>query len=387
MKGVLLLAWRYLAFHRVRSGVLVVGVALTVFLPLAVELLVARYSASLAERAAATPLVLGAPGSRYDLVLSTLYFQGRTPRPLAMDAVERAGASGLAAAVPLFVEVTADGLPVVGTTPEYYGLRGLAPAAGGLPVVLGECALGARAARELGLGPGDALLTDRARTYDLAAGYPLLLRVVGVLAETRSADDGAVFCDLKTAWIAAGIGHGHGDARAQEEGAVLRRDTGGVVLNAAVVEYTEITPDNLDDFHFHGASDALPVTGAIVLPADARARTKLLGRYRLDERAQLLVPADVMAELLGVVFRVKVFFDANAALVLVATSLFLAVIVALSLALRRRERLTLFKIGCARRTVLWTVAAELGLLLGAGGALAAAGALVFVRLGTGGLPL
>ena len=63
---------------------------------------------------------------------------------------------------------------------------------------------------------------------------------------------------------------------------------------------------------------------------------------------QLLVPKQVVAETLDLVFRVKRFFDAQALLVGVATTLLLALVVLLSLRLRRGEMETMFKIGCAQ---------------------------------------
>ena len=80
------LALRYLAYHRVRSGLLVLCIALVFLLPIAVNQLLDRYEASMTARAQATPLVVGARGSRYDLVLNTLYFRGRVPTPLSMAA-------------------------------------------------------------------------------------------------------------------------------------------------------------------------------------------------------------------------------------------------------------------------------------------------------------
>ena len=381
MRGSLLLARRYLAHHPIRSAALALGVALTVFLPLSVEWLVARYGASLRARAEATPLVLGAPGSRFDLVLDALYLRGRGARPLSMAHADEAGADGLAVAIPLFTSVTARGRPVVGTSHEYYAFRGLAVADGRLPLHLGECVLGARAARATGLGVGDALLTDRESLYDLARGYPLKLRVAGVLAAGGGPDDDALLCDVRTAWIAAGIGHGHADVRTVDEGAILRRDAGGpVVLGASVVEYEEVTPENAGRFHFHGDRARLPLSAVLVLPRDAKARTLLKGRYRVRDGAQLLEPVEVMGELMALVLRAKAFFDANAAVVLAAAALFLGVVVTLSLAVRARERRTLFRLGLARATVARLMAVELSILFAAGAALAALLAAVAVPI-------
>ena len=89
----------------------------------------------------------------------------------------------------------------------------------------------------------------------------------------------------------------------------------------------------------------------------------------------MLVPTEVVEELLGVVFRVKRFFDASFALVLLAALAFLALIVSLSLRLRRNERQTLFKMGCSRGTIAWMQFAEI--------AVVGIGALLLAGIGAG----
>ena len=69
MTGSFRLAWRYLVYHKVRTGILILCVALVGALPLAVQLLITRYQDDLVRRADTTPLVVGAPGSRFDLLL------------------------------------------------------------------------------------------------------------------------------------------------------------------------------------------------------------------------------------------------------------------------------------------------------------------------------
>ena len=104
---------------------------------------------------------------------------------------------------------------------------------------------------------------------------------------------------------------------------------------------------------------------------DAKAEALLRGRYLGPEvRLQLLVPRAVVDELFGLVFRIKRFFDANAALVAVSTGLFLGLVVVLSLRLRRAEMETMHRIGCARGVMFRLVAIELA-VIGLTGALLA----------------
>ena len=74
---------------------------------------------------------------------------------------------------------------------------------------------------------------------------------------------------------------------------------------------------------------------------------------------------------MDIVFRVKRFFNANLALVLLSVTLFLGLIISLSLQVRQREMETLFKIGCRRSTVVRVQLVELGVVLGSGALLAA----------------
>ena len=379
MKTTLRLATRYVLHHRRRSAVLASGVALAFFFPLALSLLVSGFSEALVARAEATPLVCGAKGSRFDLTLDALYFRGRVSNSLTMSEAESILESRLAIPVPILARGTAGGRRLVGTVPEYFEFRSLSATNGRLPFWIGEAVLGSQAASELGLQVGDTLLTDQKNLYDLSKSYPLRLAIVGVLEKTGSPDDEVVFCSTKTAWIAEGLAHGHASPELQSADSVISRDENGVVLDSSIVEFVEITPENADSFHLHGESSELPLSSMIVLPIDRRSETKLKGRYRLSSSAQLLEPSDVVGELIGFVFRIKRFFDANSALAAVATALFLGIIVTLSLQARRRELVAYFKLGVSRSQIILLIATEFAIVIAAGLLVALLGAWLISR--------
>ncbi len=367
MKGPLFLAWRYVVYNRVKTGILVVSLTLTIVLPLTAKLLVDQYGAALSARARSTPLVIGAKGNRFDLVLKALYFKRAEVDPVYASQVEEVRESGLAEAIPLHLGFTAAGKnehPIVGTTLEYFDFRGLRVREGRLPSVLGQAVLGARAAADLKLGVGESLLSNQEKLYDITQTYPLKMHVVGVLAETGTPDDGAVFVDVKTAWIIAGIMHGHQDvARTEDDSIILGRTEDTVVTNAAIVQYNEVTPENVDSFHLHAVPAALPLSAIIAVPKDEKSRTLIKARYEVSEYEQMLSPALVVEELLGLVFRVKRFFEANFVMVAISTGLFLVLIVLLSHRLRRREMETMHRIGCSRGMALRLQAAEMAIVL------------------------
>jgi hypothetical protein len=79
--------------------------------------------------------------------------------------------------------------------------------------------------------------------------------------------------------VAAGIGHGHVDLDDPEAASsVLRRSDDSIIANASVVEYQEIEPSSLANFHFHGKLSEFPLSAVVAVPDDSRSGTLLQGR-------------------------------------------------------------------------------------------------------------
>jgi putative ABC transport system permease protein len=365
VKDVLYLAWRYLLFHRVKTLIVVLSITLIAYLPIGLEVLVSRSAEELTARAGSTPLLIGARGSALELVLNSLYFESATPEPIRYGEVERVAQSGHARAIPLHTRFRARGVPIVGTTLDYFSFRGLRVGAGREIAMLGECVLGAKAAVELDAAPGGAVVSSPENVFDLAGVYPLKMPVAGVLEATGGPDDNAVFTDLKTAWVIEGLGHGHEDLSSPAAaGAVLERKEDRIVANASVVHYTEITALNIGSFHFHGDQASYPVTAVIALPRDDKSAAILEGRYQSrDEPCQIVRPRRVMDELLSTVFTIEGYVAAAVVLVGLSTVATAALVFLLSARLRRSEIRTLVKIGGTRGRVASILASEVVIVI------------------------
>ena len=317
------------------------------------------------SRAVSTPLVVGTKGSALDLVMNTLYFDDEVPELMTKAEADLIEDSGLALPISLYARFQARGHPIVGTTLDYFDFRDLKVADGRQMAIIGEAVLGAKVAEELGLGPGDSLVSSPENPFDLAGVYPLKMNVVGVLAKAHTSDDLAVFVDLKTTWIIEGLGHGHQDLINNEDPSlILRRTEKNVTANAKVRLYTEISDLNLDSFHFHGDRSQFHITALIAVPHDAKSGTLLRGRYVSSETGrQIVEPAKVIDGLLQNIFRIKNVIDAIIVLVGIATILSMFLVFALSLRLRQREIDTIFKLGCSRLTIVRLMAAEIFIIL------------------------
>lgn len=374
MNDVLYLAWRYLAYHRLKTIVLVSAVAIIVYLPIGLDIIVSQSAEELTARAQATPLLVGAKGSPLELVLNSLYFESDTPSPMSYSEADRVDQSGLARAIPLYTRFRAGESTIVGTTLEYFGFRHLDLAEGRLMTMMGECVLGSRAAEDAGVDLGGYILSSPESVFDLAGVYPLKMKVVGVLQHAGTPDDLAVFVDVKTTWVIEGLAHGHQDlSRPEAASRVLRKEGNKVIGNASVVEYNEITSDNVTSFHFHGDVAVFPITSVIVVPEDKKSSDLLRGRYlSSEEQVQIVEPATVMDDLLGTIFTVRGYVIVAMLVVGFATLATMTLVFTLSLQLRRREMETMEKIGGSRGRIRGLVAVEILGVLG-GGVLLAGG--------------
>lgn len=371
MRHAFYLAWRYLGYHRLRSLTLVACLSLMGALPVGVHGVLDQGQQAMLDRAAQTQLLAGPLGSGVDLTLNALYFTNPDMTRTTMAEAERVENTGWAEALPVYARFAVRGQPLVGVTLEYFEFRRLATVRGEMMMILGDCVLGADAARTLGLAPGDTLLTTPGNLFDLAGIYPLQLHVTGVLGTSHSPDDNAIFVDLKTAWIIEGLGHGHAaPARAAPAGQGDSR--GNPPADPRLTTYTEITPDNLASFHFHGDPASYPVSAVIAVPHDRRAATLLRGRYlNYAQEAQLIEPMAITRNLLDNIFRVRDLFDVVLLLVGLATLLALALVFSLSLRLRRGEMDIMFLLGSSRLAMFRLVLAESLLLLAASAAVGA----------------
>ena len=365
MRDALFMAWHHLRHHRGRTTLLLLALSIVTFLPLAVDGLVDAGEKSLRSRAVSTPLVAGAGESALDVVLSALYFQEPSEATITTGIADRVVEDGLGHVLPLSLGFRAGGAPLVGTSVAYFSFRDLNVTDGRAFAVLGECVLGASVAERLGLRAGDKLTTEPVDMLNLAGAYPIRMQVVGVLEQTGGPDDEAVFTDLRTTWVVAGLGHGHEDlAKATDKDLIMGRTEKVIVGSAKVREYLEFDAESIKSVHFHGDTAEFPLTAAIVIPKNAKSRTILLGRAdggRLDMR--LMEPAVVVEQLLVEVFRVRAIMLTVLGVVAVAMAILVAVVIALSIRIRSREIETMHLVGCAPGRVVMVLGVEIILLL------------------------
>ncbi|SKA88542.1 putative ABC transport system permease protein [Prosthecobacter debontii] len=357
----LTLAWRYVARHRLQTLLLAGALGVVLALPLCIRVTLAAAETAMQARAAATPQVIGARGSALDLMLAALYFKQQSLPILTQKTLEDVRAAKLGRAIPLYLRFHAQSAPIVGTQLDYFAFRHLTVTQGRLFGRLGDCVIGAALARQRGLGVGDSLFSSQEQVFDMAGIYPLKMRITGILAPQGTADDHAVFVDLKTAWLIQGLAHGHDDLVTQDT--ILTQEAGNTVGNASVRMFNEVTEKNLPSFHFHGDASAYPLSAILVDPTDAKAEAILAGRYAKPDRpAQLIRPLDEFHALMRTLFQAETLALILLSILATAALSVAALVFALSFRLRKREFLTLSDLGISHAALLTTQALEITLV-------------------------
>ncbi|MBL1216518.1 MAG: ABC transporter permease [Planctomycetes bacterium] len=363
--GLWLLAWNHVLYNRAQTVILTLCLAVTMCIPMTTRMLIGLYESDLRARAQATPLLAGARGNRFDLSLAALYFRHSELEPMPYGEFESISREAAGVCVPISVRFTAQGYPVVGTSADYFSVRGMQPATGELPQLIGDAVVGWDVAQDLGLSAGDSLFSDPVDLYDIAKPSALKMHVTGVLARTGSPDDRAVFTDIKSAWVLEGISHGHQDVVNEplDPQMVIGKTDELVAVSLALMEYNEVTPENAWTFHTHADPSTLPLTAVLVWPTDAKSGTILKGKVNQKRLYQMVIPSEVISDLMAFVFRIQALFDSLSVILGLSTMMLIVLVMLLSARIRSREFMTLNRIGCSRFTVLKLYAMELGLIL------------------------
>ncbi len=346
----LICACRSIRAHPWRNALLICCLALTIACPLTLFVLGKHYQQQMQARTQQTPLIASALGSTIDHILNALYFSNDTHQhTLPWKQFTDARLHDHCHAVPLLTGASYHNLPLIGTSRDYFTLRQLSLQTGTWPLFHGETVVGANCATTLQLTIGDKITCDSNNSFRLATAQPLTLLVTGILEEAHSADDTALFVDIHTSWIIAGLGHGHKASTAQADPALIMDDT--------------LNPSSQNRFHFHGHTENFPLSAILLFPETEKAATLLSARYQSDSQLQIYQPFSEITQLLTIFSP----FTIVIALSLVLTALICAVlfvlIFSLTVQMRRSERHSFFILGCSTAFVIRLYATELSLLL------------------------
>ena len=357
------LAIRYWKQYWGRSLLLSLALLLAVALPLFVELMLRSMTHTLQERAESTPYLIGSPASRFDLTFAALFHRQGSFQKLTWSDFQELQQQTAAKVIPVFQPKTSRKDAIVGIDSRYLPMRGMSFSEGEGLKQLGDCLIGSAVQALHQVGPGDQLLTQPTSLLDVSARGQFALNISGVLATAHTAEDRAVFVSLETAWVLAGLGHGHMaiDSLSEEQARQLEHES--VEGSSSLLPTSQqFNAETLKSFHFHGDRGEFPIDYLIVVPADQTEALLLEGKVRHQSHLQWIRPAEVVEELLTQLLQLTRLLQSVLVLVGLACLSLAGLILSLNWNSRKSERETLYRMGVSRMQLAQLFAYDLLLL-------------------------
>jgi putative ABC transport system permease protein len=229
------IVWKSLRQHALSTCVTALCVSLAAGLLMSVWCIDAQSQAAFTGINAGFDAVLGARGSKLQLVLNAIFHLESSPGNLAWaDYVEIQKNPNVALAVPLAVGDNYRGYRLVGTTPEFFskseyaaGKRfKVAPGGRFFDPTLREAVVGNFVARRLGLKPGHTFHPYHGLIFDEKNQHSETYLVVGVLDPSNTPADRVIWIPLEGVQRMTG----HDPSAAEDISAVLVKLKGGSAL-------------------------------------------------------------------------------------------------------------------------------------------------------------
>lgn len=358
--------FRFIAADLRRHFIGVLAIALIIALATALGVVVTLQERALrlgsARAAEAFDLVIGAPGSETQLVLSSVFLQA-APLSLMPGSVLAALMADprVAFAAPIGFGDFIEDSPIVGTTEPVIARFG-GPAEGRSFSTLKEAVVGAHVPIRI----GDTFHPMHGQMHGAGEVHAhVSYTVVGRLKPTGTSWDRAVLVPIEAVWRVHGFGHAHGEDG--EDGSETAGAHAAPAL-AATLGAPRDPPVDLDDPidpNALAAPDAPGLPAILVKPRTIADAYKLRHDYR-NERTLAVFPAEVLTRLYGTLgdARLVLSMIATGAQALVAAAILLVVM--LHVLQRRRQIGALRAFGAPRLVVFAIVWLETFLIIAAG---------------------
>lgn len=373
------IAFNDLKQNRVGAGAVIALIALAVALGVAVSAQERALRQGSAEAADAFDILIGAPGSETQLLLTSIYLQ-----PTSLDLLDPQILADLsenedaAFAAPLGFGDSWTGHQIIGTIDDFVDqLAGGNLAAGVSFTKVGEAVIGTDVPLQVGedfIPAHGQIVLDEEDEQHGGVAY----RVVGQLPRLGTPWDRAILVPIENVWATHGLPTGHRPSDAEIERLLGTPATDDGTIEAAgdrpddAGSHDSALPESLGASPLGPPWDRASLSGVpaiVVKPASLAAAYQLRQRYRADDRSMAVFPAEVLIQLYSVLGDVR---DLLAWISILTQVLVIgAVLLAIMATMGQKRRLVgvLRALGASRAFVFTVAWINVSLLIAAGAGL------------------
>lgn len=311
------LAWLSLLRRPARHVLLLLLIALAAALPVFIIQLTSGLYNGINRAVEPFPILAGAKGSQYQLVLNTVFLRDKPIGNIPYSEVDKLRASGRASLViPLAFGDNYRGFRIVGTEPaifDYVQNRKHGPwlaVAEGKPFEAeGDAVIGSETARLTGLKIGDTFRSvhglagnGKGRAHE----HPY--KVTGILSPVGGPYDTAIIINIHDVWEAHGGGKADHEDAAGAAGETVRK--GGIIRKSAVPKVKKDAEPEAS--HHLQDNEKGDVTAILIQPKGYADAMKLLAAYQNNGKSdvQMVFPAQSVIALYSMVGQSRTFWEA-----------------------------------------------------------------------------
>lgn len=337
----LIIAWRNLLAKPVQSSLTVLVVTAAITMMIVITLLFDGIHNGLVRATEPFDLIAGAKGSPNQLVLNTVFLQDVPIGNVSHELYEKLAANPLVAdAIPLAFGDNYKGYAIIGAGNNIFqhqhkaGQQEWLQLAAGRPFTQAfEAVVGAKAARELGLKPGDNFKSIHGLLPG-GEGHDHPYQVVGILQAVNGPYDQSILVPIESIW----------QAHEKHESSLASEESSG-------------------DIH---AEHEQEVTAILVKPKGYSEAMRLYQQFQQEPGGQLVFPAQVIVRLFALMGQGEQVLKTVASIVIVLGLMIMALSLYWSALSRARERAILRALGAGSRDIFAIILSEAAMLTGLG---------------------
>ena len=313
-------ALKSMAIRRAKLIMTALSVVITASVALMAYNISTQVSEGIVNTAAKFDIIIGPSGSATQLAMNTMFFTDKPLGTIPYSLIDELNASGLVNdAIPFSMGDSYNAAPIVGTDARL--LDGKALSAGELFDAPLEAVVGWDVAKQDGLKPGDSIVSSHGLSADGAAHAEHPLTVVGILARTNTAYDGAVFTPCSTIWALHDHGEEHdGEHDDEHEG-----------------EHEGEHGDAHEGHEAHNHAEAGEICAVLVRSTGFNAYSQLMSAYGSNSDYLVINPNTVLREVMDNVDLSRRIVYILCAVILVMNLFVVSVIALLNMYDSRRE--------------------------------------------------
>ena len=281
-------AFKNMAIKKAKIVLIVISIVISACVGILAYNISEQVDSGFKTTAAYYDMIIGPSGSSTQLAMNTMFFTDKPLGTISYEYVEKLQKdTRVNKVVPFTMGDSYNGAKIVGTTADF--LEGKEIDEGEMYTEKFQCVIGSAVAEKYGFSLGSSLVTSHGLTEGGHAHEGNPLKVVGILATTKTAYDNVIFTLCETVWAT----HDHSEEESEE------------------AEHTEAHKEEEPQEHSHTSDDAHAheesadtqgehgeVCAILVKSKSFNAYSQISAEYGENSKLLVINPSEVLREVL-----------------------------------------------------------------------------------------